>query len=510
MGRFIWLSVFLVFQVLCCGNLLAEQTKTKIAVLDFTVQGKGLDQDLGKIVSDWFITSLVKNERFEVVERGTLKRILDEQALAMSGIVDEQTATRAGKMLGVNVLITGSVVRLGERIEITARGIDIETAAVLAAESEKAENLNGLMDSVNELSVRLVRTLSGMLSRNSPAKQQTGFVPQGKTSILHLSGLVASEKASIFHDPRVLGLLQQHGMLIDIGVAGSREMLSMSGHGGYDFVFPSGGYLANEIAKTHHADQTYNIFYTPIIVASWKPVADILIANGAVEERNGVYYLKMRKILPMIADGKRWSDLRNNKAYPSDKPIFITSTDVATSNSGAMYLSIASYVSNDNKMPETDGDIERLSSMVQKFFTNQGSQAVSSKEPFDDYLSMGMGRTPMVIAYESQFLEAVAKGATTADMVMLYPEPTIYVKGVVVPLTEDGKKVGEFLMEDAAFSKIATEYGYHIKNARLFRETFNDKGVQLPDSLISVINPLNMNVMNRMITTLTSVKSAAR
>lgn len=510
MKRFIWLSVFLVFQFLCCGNLLAEQNKTKIAVLDFTVQGKGLEQDLGKIVSDWFITSLVKNERFEVVERDTLKRILDEQALAMSGIVDEQTATKAGKMLGVNVLITGSVVRLGERIEITARGIDIETAAVLAAESEKTENLNSLIDSVNELSARLVRQLSGMMSRNPSAKQQTDAVSQGKTSILHLSGLVASEKASIFHDARVLGLLQQHGMLIDIGVAGSREMLSMSGYGNYDFVFPSGGYLANEIAKTNHADQTYNIFYTPIIVASWKAVADILVSNGAVEERNGVYYLKMKKILPMISDGKRWSDLRNNKEYPSDKPIFITSTNAATSNSGAMYLSIASYVSNDNNMPETDRDIERLSSIMQKFFMTQGSQAVSSKEPFDDYLAMGMGRSPMVIAYESQFLEAVVKESTTSDMVMLYPEPTIYVKGVIVPLTEDGKKAGEFLVEDTAFSKIATEYGYHIKNARLFRETFNNKGVQVPDSLISVINPLDINVMNRMINALTSGNSAAR
>lgn len=43
--------------------------KTKVAVLDFQQQGTFANQDVGKIVAEWFTTSLVEAGRFEVIER---------------------------------------------------------------------------------------------------------------------------------------------------------------------------------------------------------------------------------------------------------------------------------------------------------------------------------------------------------------------------------------------------------------------------------------------------------
>ena len=91
----------------------ADFRKTKLAVLDFQLQGEGFEtQDMGIIVAEWFITALVKAGRFEVIERGLLKKLLEEQKLSMTGIVDATTATKIGKFLGVKTIISGSVIKL--------------------------------------------------------------------------------------------------------------------------------------------------------------------------------------------------------------------------------------------------------------------------------------------------------------------------------------------------------------------------------------------------------------
>ncbi|MBU2622001.1 MAG: CsgG/HfaB family protein, partial [Proteobacteria bacterium] len=97
----------------------ADFRKTKIAVLDFQLQGEGFEtQDMGIIVAEWFITALVKAGRFEVIERGLLKKLLEEQKLSMTGVVDATTATQIGKFLGVKTIISGSVMKLQNVFEI--------------------------------------------------------------------------------------------------------------------------------------------------------------------------------------------------------------------------------------------------------------------------------------------------------------------------------------------------------------------------------------------------------
>jgi TolB-like protein len=55
----------------------AEFQKTKIAVLDFEMIGDKMETaSLGSIISEWFITGIVKSGRFDVVERAMLLKIL--------------------------------------------------------------------------------------------------------------------------------------------------------------------------------------------------------------------------------------------------------------------------------------------------------------------------------------------------------------------------------------------------------------------------------------------------
>jgi TolB-like protein len=158
MKRFIALLLVFAFSVLMPGTVKATFKKTKIAVLDFQLYGREhATANMGEIVSEWLITALVKEGRFDVVERRLLKKIMEEQKLVMSGIVDEGSATQLGKLLGVKAIISGSVMRFENTLEVNARIIDVESASIVAAESVTSTSATGLEKLIAEMAERIIR-----------------------------------------------------------------------------------------------------------------------------------------------------------------------------------------------------------------------------------------------------------------------------------------------------------------------------------------------------------------
>jgi TolB-like protein len=158
MKRFIAILMVLTFFISMPLAANADFKRTKIAVLDFALKGSGFEtEDMGAIVAEWFITAFVKAGRFDVIERGLLKKILDEQKLGISGVVDETTATKIGKLLGVKIIISGSVLKLQNILEINARIIDVETASIIAAENVKSSAAARLQDLVVQMSAKIIK-----------------------------------------------------------------------------------------------------------------------------------------------------------------------------------------------------------------------------------------------------------------------------------------------------------------------------------------------------------------
>ncbi len=97
------------------------QQKKRIAILDFdyaTVYSDvgyifGSNVDVGKGIADLLVTKLVQGGQYSVIERKQLDKIMAEQNLGASGRVDEATAARIGKILGVDALIMGSIHTFG-------------------------------------------------------------------------------------------------------------------------------------------------------------------------------------------------------------------------------------------------------------------------------------------------------------------------------------------------------------------------------------------------------------
>jgi len=136
----------------------AEFKKTKIAVLDFQVQGRQHDNaDMGKIVAEWFITALVQEGRFDVIERRLLEKVIEEQKIGVSGIVDEGSASKLGKVLGAKIVITGTVLEFQNVLEVNARILEVESSSIIAAENVKSTSgAARLEDLVFEMAQKII------------------------------------------------------------------------------------------------------------------------------------------------------------------------------------------------------------------------------------------------------------------------------------------------------------------------------------------------------------------
>jgi TolB-like protein len=85
-----------------------------------------------------------KSKLFTVVERGNLQAVLGELELQLSGLADEGAAAKAGKLLGADFLVTGTVFRAQERYELFLKLVRVETAEVLAAAKARVDLKLGL------------------------------------------------------------------------------------------------------------------------------------------------------------------------------------------------------------------------------------------------------------------------------------------------------------------------------------------------------------------------------
>ena len=236
-------------------------------------------------------------------------------------------------------------------------------------------------------------------------------------------------------------------------------------------------------------------------IASWQPIADILAAQGIATDQGGYYLVDMDAFITLIENETRWEDLAGNDTYPVGKSILLTSTDIRTSNSAAMYLALASYVANNDNIVENLDEAQPLMPLLSDIFLKQGLRPDSSQEPFEDYLVKGMGHSPMVMIYEQQFIAQAAQNAASIqpNMVLMYPEPTVFTEHVLIPFTENGGKLGELLETDPELQKLAVEYGLRNNNLAYFQEFTAQKNISMPDTLVSVVDPPSYEVLEGMI-----------
>ena len=320
--------------------------------------------------------------------------------------------------------------------------------------------------------------------------------------VVTVRGLIGSEKEPFFRDEEVVRVLKQNGLDVEIEKAGSRQIATDYDLRTYDFAFPAGVPAAEKIRRERSTNAVYTPFFTPMVVASWRPIAETLAANGVAQPESGYYLLDMTRLLDMVASETRWNELSDNPDYSVNKLILVSSTDVRTSNSAAMYLSLASYLRNGDAVVQNGAEVDNVLPFVSSLFLNQGFVEYSSAAPFEDYLTIGMGKSPLVMIYESQFIERAARegGGIRPNMVLMYPQPTIFTKHVLVALTDGGARLGELLERDPDLQRLAVSYGFRTSDTSAFESFVREHDLGVAETLVDVVEPPSYEIVERMIT----------
>jgi curli biogenesis system outer membrane secretion channel CsgG len=141
---------------------LAAQSDTRptVAVMYFNNGALGARnselEPLSKGIADMMITQLAANPAIRVVERDQIQKLLEEQGLTTSGKVDQETAVRVGKLLGVHHMVFGGFMTTpnGKQLNLTARAVKVETGEIEYVSSDKGET-DGVMETITRLSDKL-------------------------------------------------------------------------------------------------------------------------------------------------------------------------------------------------------------------------------------------------------------------------------------------------------------------------------------------------------------------
>lgn len=139
-----------------------------VGILDFTgfmLTDPASSASLGKAVSAMLITEMSGREGIRVIERQDLRRLLEEQALAVSGMVDDDTAIEIGRLLGAQYMVFGSATISGE-MRLDMRAVDVETSEIL-----EVQKLVGAPEELLDILVRASDRFSERLSLAPPSER---------------------------------------------------------------------------------------------------------------------------------------------------------------------------------------------------------------------------------------------------------------------------------------------------------------------------------------------------
>ncbi len=125
--------------------------KASIAVIPFENLSKVPEIEwIGSGIAETVTTDLKKAKDLRVIERAQLDKVMKELKIKLLTGTDTKSAAEAGKLVGADQVVIGGFQRLGTRIRITARLVEVSSAEVLKTFKVTGEygNLFELQDQI--------------------------------------------------------------------------------------------------------------------------------------------------------------------------------------------------------------------------------------------------------------------------------------------------------------------------------------------------------------------------
>ncbi len=125
------------------------------------------DRYLDKSITEMVTVDLVGVQGITIIERSDMEQILREQALALSGAIDETEVPEIGKLIGAKYLVFGSYTREHRRITINYKITEVETGAIRGAGTIRGR-VRRFMELKNKLAGSIYRSLRSVMAGLGP------------------------------------------------------------------------------------------------------------------------------------------------------------------------------------------------------------------------------------------------------------------------------------------------------------------------------------------------------
>jgi len=160
----------------------------KLAVTEIKVR-RGVDPVIARVVEEFLANETARLRDYQVIGRDDIQRMFDhEQQKQMVGCDEDSCLAEIGGALGVDLLLAGSMDKVGETLLISIKLINIRTAQV---ERREAGRLRGATeeDAIDAVAVLFRRLFKAELEAQEPKRLWT-WVATGTAGALVVTGAV--------------------------------------------------------------------------------------------------------------------------------------------------------------------------------------------------------------------------------------------------------------------------------------------------------------------------------
>jgi TolB-like protein len=176
-------------------------SRLSIAVLPF--DNRSGNAEITNTVQDKMITSLYSLKRFKIIERSQIDKVMTEQKMGMTGAIDPAKAVKAGKILGVDAILMGSI-SSSNGIGMDARLIDTENGTVITAkDAYSAQNtLQDVKSMATDIAIQIyndIPLVEGYVIKINPTGEVFLDIGSAKGMRKGMKVVVYKEGESITH-----------------------------------------------------------------------------------------------------------------------------------------------------------------------------------------------------------------------------------------------------------------------------------------------------------------------
>jgi len=139
-----------------------DKRRPWVAVVDFSIDSSVESRISGKAIAIKLEQAL--DGKFKLLTRSQVKKALKELRFQASDLIDHKNVKKFGKLIGAELLLTGSVIQLGPEITVATQCFDVETGVILQTAEVSMFNPTEMNTKVFDLAAILALDKNGQVT----------------------------------------------------------------------------------------------------------------------------------------------------------------------------------------------------------------------------------------------------------------------------------------------------------------------------------------------------------